>query len=286
MSAARPSELPTDEMRSEVERIFDSQSAERSEPILKLLAEIRVALNRGLIRAAEVLDGVWRVNEWVKKAILLHAKFAELADISPLRDRTQFDYDTLPPRYFGDGEWVRIGAGTVVRDGCYLGNGVTVMPQSAIAMGAWLGNGTVIDSHVTIGVCCQIEDRVQVSCGTNLGGVIEPLSSLPVVIMNDVTIGGNCGIYGSVHIGEGAVIAAGTIMTGMSRVYDFRRKTIFNAAPGEPLFIPPFAVVLPGARPLTKGAAADSGLMLHVPVIVGRRDEVDLESAFLAELMS
>ncbi len=285
MSAAEFSELHLRRMRSDVERLFDS-SAERTGQDLDLLAHVRAALNQGLIRVAEIRDGGWTVNEWVKKAILLHTRFAVLEDISLTRDGTHFDYDMLPLQHFNSRKWVRVGTGSVVRDGCYLGDGAAIMPQTTVAMGAWIGARSVIDSHVSVGVCCQIGDRVQVSCGTNLGGVIDPLSSLPVVIMDDVIIGGNCGIYGSVHVGEGVVVAAGTIISSMSRVYDFRRKTIFSAEPGEPLFIPPYAVVLPGARPLTKGAAEDSGLMLQVPVIVGRRDEVDLESGFLSDLMS
>jgi 2,3,4,5-tetrahydropyridine-2-carboxylate N-succinyltransferase len=274
-------------MRAEIERAFQATVPPPPGEIRSLLSSFRAALNRGSVRAAEIVDGKCQVHAWVKMGILLHARAGALVDASPFGDGTCFDYDTLPARRFSPGDSVRIPAGgSTIRDGAYLGHGVVCMPPCIVNIGAWIGEGTSIDSHVTIGVCAQIGAHVRISCGTNIGGVIEPLDAVPAIVSDHVVIGGNCGLYDGVFVGEGAILGAGTILSGMSRVYDFQNKRMFRAGQGQPLMIPPLSIVVPGARPISKGAAEGSGLLLQVPVIVGTRDQVDVSQDFLDDLMA
>jgi 2,3,4,5-tetrahydropyridine-2-carboxylate N-succinyltransferase len=159
------------------------------------------------------------------------------------------------------------------------------MPPSFVNIGAWVGRDTVLDSHVLVGACAQIGERVQIGCGVQVGGHIQPVESLPVIIGDDVVVGGQCGIYDGATVGDGAILCAGTILTAQTRVYDAMRKQIYTASPHRSLVIPPMAIVMPGARQLAKGKCEGSGLLVHVPVIVGYRDDASLSGSLLDELM-
>ena len=272
-------------LQAQIEVRFDSDSPANADDF-ELLRQFRESLNLGIVRAASLADGAWVVNPWVKKGILLHARWGRLCDVSPFEQRTHFDFDILPPRHFTPADRVRVpSGGTIVRDGCYLGPGVTCMPPSFVNLGCWIGPGVSLDSHVMIGPCSQIGEGARVSSGTQIGGVLSPLEAFPAIIGNHAVIGGNCGIYDGVFLGEGALIYAGTVLTAQSRVYDLRTKRMYRAGAGQPLTIPPGSIVMPGARPLTKGAGAGSGLLIQVPIIVGNTDTAENPEDLLADLM-
>lgn len=264
-------------LEERIAALFASGRPERTPENFALLAEFRAALNRGEIRVAEPEGERWRVHLWVRQAILLHVVLGVLQDTSSDGKGVSFELDTLPTRTFRVEDQVRLPpGGSWIRDGAYLAPGVICMPPVVVNMGVFVGRQTSLDSHVMIGLCAQIGEQVQISSGTQIGGVITPLNRLPNIIGDGVVIGGNCGIYDGIQVGPGAVIAAGTILTGQSRVYDLKHQRIYRSTPQQPLAIPPRAVVVPGAQPVVRGPAANSGLMIQVPVIVGYRDDPDL----------
>ncbi|HEU5249723.1 MAG TPA: 2,3,4,5-tetrahydropyridine-2,6-dicarboxylate N-succinyltransferase, partial [Thermoanaerobaculia bacterium] len=171
------------------------------------------------------------------------------------------------------------------RDGCYVAPGVTIMPPSYVNVGAWIGEGTMLDSHVLVGSCAQIGRRVHVSAGAQIGGVLEPVGELPVIVEDEVLVGGNCGVYEGAIIRERAVLAAGVIVTGGTPVYDVPRGEELRKRPGRPLEIPPGAVVVPGSRAIRQGRGLEWGLSLQTPVIVKYRDEKTDASATLEDLL-
>lgn len=251
-------------------------SAERS-AAREAFGRLREALSAGTVRAAEP-DGSapvgWRVNAWVKQGILLGFKFGDTVDASMDQGRWPFyDKDTLPLKRFANGAGVRIvPGGSAVRDGAYIAPGVICMPPMYVNIGAWIGEQSLIDSHALVGSCAQIGARVHVSAGAQVGGVIEPVGALPVIIEDDALIGGNTGIYEGAIIKARAVVAAGTVLTGSTPVYDLVRGEIIKPADGTPLIVPEGAVVVPGARAVTAGKGPDWGLALSTPVIVKYRD--------------
>lgn len=233
--------------------------------------ELKGQLNRGAARAAEPAADGWRVNVWVKQGILLGFRLGMLKQYKASAPFTFFDKDTLPTRAFTLADQVRlVPGGTSVRDGAYLAPGVICMPPAYINIGAWVGEGTMIDSHALVGSCAQIGRHVHLSAAAQVGGVLEPVNALPVIIEDDALIGGNCGIYEGTQIGTGAVLGAGVILTRSVAVYDLPRETIHRAEGEQPLRIPPNAVVVPGARRVRRGP--DWGLSLATPVIVKYRD--------------
>jgi 2,3,4,5-tetrahydropyridine-2-carboxylate N-succinyltransferase len=240
-------------------------------------AELRQVLSDGSVRAAEPDPATptgWRVNTWVKQGILLGFRSGALVDVSADHGRWPFfDKDTLPLRRFAVGDNVRVvPGGSTVRDGAYVAPGVICMPPMYINIGAWVGEGTLIDSHALVGSCAQIGRHVHISAAAQIGGVIEPVGALPVVIEDDVLVGGNTGIYEGAIVKARAVIAAGTILTGSTPLYDLPNMRIIKPEPGQPLVVPEGAVVVPGARAVTVGAGKDWGLSLATPVIVKYRD--------------
>jgi 2,3,4,5-tetrahydropyridine-2-carboxylate N-succinyltransferase len=240
-------------------------------------ARLRAALSEGIVRAAEPdpsAPGGWKVNAWVKQGILLGFRFGELADVSMDHGRLPFyDKDTLPLRRPGLAARVRIvPGGSAVRDGAYLAPGVICMPPMYVNIGAWIGEQSLIDSHALVGSCAQIGARVHVSAGAQIGGVIEPVGALPVIVEDDALIGGNTGLYEGAVIKARAVIAAGTVLTGSTPVYDLVRGDVIKPQPGHPLVVPEGAVVVPGARAVTVGKGSEWGLSLATPVIVKYRD--------------
>jgi 2,3,4,5-tetrahydropyridine-2-carboxylate N-succinyltransferase len=242
-------------------------------------ARLREALSSGTVRAAEP-DAAspigWRVNTWVKQGILLGFRFGDTVDASMDHGRWPFyDKDTLPMRKFPAGAQagVRIvPGGSSVRDGAYLAAGVICMPPMFINIGAWIGEGSLIDSHALVGSCAQIGARVHISAGAQIGGVIEPIGALPVIVEDDALVGGNTGIYEGAIIKTRAVIAAGTVLTGSTPVYDLVNGRIIKPTADRPLIIPEGAVVVPGARAVTAGKGPEWGLSLATPVIVKYRD--------------
>lgn len=263
------------------ERIQALAAAEfnRSDESLGVLAEFRAALNEGACRVAEAAGEGWLVNAWVKQGILLHGAYGRMSSLSD--SSHVFDSDVQPLRQVRDEENVRVACGAVVRDGVRLGQGAAVMSGSVVNMGVWLGDRTVVDSQSSVGLCAQIGDDVYIGTGVQIGGLVQPIPQLPVVICDEAVIAGSCGIYGRVIVGSGAALAAGVCLNHTSRVYDAVHRRYYKAKSGQPLVIPPQAIVVPGARPITQGPSAQSGLMLQVPVVVAYRDSAELDENLL-----
>jgi 2,3,4,5-tetrahydropyridine-2,6-dicarboxylate N-succinyltransferase len=241
-------------------------------------AALRTALSDGVVRAAEpdaTSPSGWKANAWVKRGILLGFRFGETIDMSINHGRWPFfDKDTLPLKAIGAADGVRVvPGGSSVRDGAYLGRAVICMPPMFINIGAYVGDETLIDSHALVGSCAQIGRRVHLSAGAQIGGVIEPVGALPVIIEDDVLVGGNCGVYEGAILKRRVVLAAGTILTGSTPLYDLPNDRIIEAAPGGPLVVPEGAVVVPGSRPVTSGRGREWGISVATPVIVKYRDE-------------
>jgi 2,3,4,5-tetrahydropyridine-2-carboxylate N-succinyltransferase len=238
---------------------------------------LRDELSLGKVRAAEPDASSptgWRVNVWVKQGILLGFRFGDIVDMGVAKGRWSFfDKDTLPMKRLEASSGVRIvPGGSSVREGAYLAPGVICMPPMYVNIGAWVGEGSMIDSHALVGSCAQVGARVHVSAGAQVGGVIEPVGALPVIIEDDALIGGNTGIYEGAVIKARAVVAAGTVLTGSTPVYDLVRGEIIKPSADRPLVIPEGAVVVPGARAVTAGKGTEWGLSLSTPVIVKYRD--------------
>jgi 2,3,4,5-tetrahydropyridine-2,6-dicarboxylate N-succinyltransferase len=240
-------------------------------------AQLREALSSGQVRAAEPDASSpvgWRVNTWVKQGILLGFKFGDITDVSMDHGRWPFyDKDTLPLKRPGLAAGIRIvPGGSAVRDGAYLAPGVICMPPMYINIGAYVGEQSLIDSHALVGSCAQIGARVHVSAGAQIGGVIEPVGALPVIIEDDALVGGNTGVYEGAIVKARAVIAAGTVLTGSTPVYDLVRGDIIKPTSDRPLVVPEGAVVVPGARAVSAGKGLEWRLSLATPVIVKYRD--------------
>jgi 2,3,4,5-tetrahydropyridine-2,6-dicarboxylate N-succinyltransferase len=256
--------------------VASGASADR-ETARAAFARLRDALSAGAVRAAEPDASSplgWRVNTWVKQGILLGFRFGETVDASMDHGRWPFyDKDTLPLKKFAAGAGVRVvPGGSSVRDGAYLGSGVICMPPMYVNIGAWIGEQSLIDSHALVGSCAQIGARVHVSAGAQIGGVIEPVGALPVIVEDEALIGGNTGIYEGAIIRKRAVVGAGTVLTGSTPVYDLVKGEIIKPAGDRPLVVPEGAVVVPGARAVTGGKGPEWGLALSTPVIVKYRD--------------
>ncbi len=238
---------------------------------------LRDALGNGTVRAAEPDASAptgWRVNAWVKKGILLGFRFGRLVDHSMDHGRWPFfDKDTMPLKHISLDRHIRlVPGGSAIREGAFVGKGVICMPPMYVNIGAYVGECTLLDSHVLIGSCAQIGEKVHVSAGAQIGGVIEPVGAMPVIVEDEALIGGNTGIYEGAVIKRGAVIGAGTIITRSTPVYDLPNGTIIKADGDLPIVIPERAVVVPGARAVTVGPGVEWGLSLATPVIVKYRD--------------
>jgi 2,3,4,5-tetrahydropyridine-2-carboxylate N-succinyltransferase len=245
-----------------------------------VLDELLDALEAGEIRAAERGDdGVWRAVEWVKRGILLGFRLGRLVDMSvPIKGAGHkfsfIDKHTFPPREFGERDGIRIvPGGSAIRRGAFVARGVVCMPPMYVNVGAYVGAGTMIDSHALVGSCAQIGERVHLSAAAQIGGVLEPVNASPVVIEDDVMVGGNCGVYEGTVVREKAVLAAGVVLTRGTPVYDLPRERVIKGSAESPLEIPAGAVVVPGARTVTAPWAAEHGLSLQTPVIVKYRDD-------------
>lgn len=263
-------------LQQRIEFLFGQVDADRDGARDAFFA-LRHAMSSGEVRAAEPdasAPGGWRVNTWVKQGILLGFRFGVTVDVSADHGKWPFyDKDTLILKKPGLESGVRIvPGGSTARDGAFIGQGVICMPPMFINIGAYIGEGSLVDSHALVGSCAQVGKRVHLSAAAQIGGVIEPVGALPVIIEDDVLVGGNTGIYEGAIIKERAVIAAGTVLTGSTPVYDLVHSRIIKPEPGQPLIVPAGAVVVPGARAVTVGQGKDWGLSLATPVIVKYRD--------------
>jgi len=259
-------------LQSEIERLA---SAEKFEPDARqTFLQFRDALTRGEIRAAERVDGAWRVNIWVKQGILIGFRLGELAQMGSGECLSFVDKDTFPSRKFTVEDRVRmVPGGSSARLGAYIAPSVICMPPTFINVGAYVDEGTLIDSHALVGSCAQIGKRVHLSAAAQIGGVLEPVNAAPVIIEDDVLIGGNCGVYEGTLVRAGAVLGAGTILTRSTPLYDVVRGEIYRATEDTALEVPGQAVVVPGSRAVGKGKAEEWGISLYTPVIVKYRDE-------------
>jgi len=261
-----------------IDRLSEAGAGAPRDEARQAFAMLRAALSAGTVRAAEPdpsASSGWRVNAWVKRGILLGFKFGETVDMSADHGRWPFaDKDTLPLRRIETGSAVRVvPGGSSIRDGAYIGRGVICMPPMFVNVGAYVGDDSMIDSHALVGSCAQVGARVHVSASAQIGGVIEPVGALPVIVEDDVLVGGNCGVYEGAILKRRVVLAAGTIITGSTPIYDLPNGRIIQAAPGEPLIVPEGAVVVPGTRPVSTGQGREWGLSVATPIIVKYRDE-------------
>jgi 2,3,4,5-tetrahydropyridine-2-carboxylate N-succinyltransferase len=275
---------------SQIERLFDEQPAQYSEEHFRLFGEFKNALNRGEVRAAEP-DGAaktgWRVNGWVKKGILLGFRMGSIVDMSSGSSDSAsanraaagavqqrfIDKSTYPLRAIGVGDGVRVvPGGSSIRDASFIGRGVVCMPPMFVNVGAYIGEGTMIDSHALVGSCAQIGRNCHISAGAQIGGVLEPVGALPVIVEDDVLVGGNSGVYEGTVVKRRAVLGTGTILNRSIPVYDLVREAVYNATDDEPLVIPEEAIVVPGSRAVSHAFGKNHGLSLQAAVIVKYRD--------------
>jgi 2,3,4,5-tetrahydropyridine-2,6-dicarboxylate N-succinyltransferase len=264
-------------MRIEIEALFEQKPSIYTEEHFALFQRFKQALNAGEIRSAEPSSEArsgWRVNPWVKKGVLLGFRMGAVVDMSVDATRQPFlDKATFPVKRFSARDGVRIvPGGSSIRDGCFVGRGVTCMPPMYVNVGAWVGDGTMVDSHALVGSCAQIGKNCHISAAAQIGGVLEPVGALPVIIEDDVLVGGNCGVYEGTVVKRRAVLGSGTILTRSTPVYDIVRGEVYAATDDEPLMIPEDAVVVAGSRAITHGPGKEWGVSLYTPVIVKYRD--------------
>ncbi len=264
-------------LSSEIGDLFAAGADADRERARDVFLRLREALSAGEVRAAEPdasTPSGWRVNPWVKQGILLGFRFGDVIDMSADHGKWPFfDKDTMPLKRFSAATGVRVvPGGSTVRDGAFLGQGVVCMPPMYINVGAYVGSGSLIDSHALVGSCAQIGQRVHVSAAAQIGGVLEPVGALPVIVEDDVLVGGNCGVYEGAVVKRRAVLASGTILTGSTPIYDLPNGRIIAPSSG-PLVVPEGAVVVPGTRPVISGKGKEWGLAVATPVIVKYRDE-------------
>ncbi|HTS09661.1 MAG TPA: 2,3,4,5-tetrahydropyridine-2,6-dicarboxylate N-succinyltransferase [Candidatus Eisenbacteria bacterium] len=263
-------------LKAAIERLSAQGEVERDPGARKTFLEFRDQLTQGKIRAAEKIDGRWIVNAWVKQGILLGFRLGALADMSA--GLSFIDKDTFPARQFAIADRVRVvPGGSSARVGAYVAPSVICMPPMFINVGAYVDEGTMVDSHALVGSCAQIGKRVHLSAAAQVGGVLEPVNAAPVIIEDDVLVGGNCGIFEGTLVRAKAVLGAGTILTRSTPLYDLVKGEVYRATAEAPLEVPENAVVVPGSRAVKKGKSPsrteDWNLSLYTPVIVKYRDE-------------
>jgi 2,3,4,5-tetrahydropyridine-2-carboxylate N-succinyltransferase len=259
-------------LQSEIELLYSSTDlpAEARATFL----DFRDALTHGEIRAADRINGDWKVNVWVKQGILLGFRLGELTQMGSGECLSFVDKDTFPARKFNVADRVRVvPGGSSARLGAYVAASVICMPPMFINAGAYVDEGTMIDSHALVGSCAQIGKRVHLSAAAQIGGVLEPVNAAPVIIEDDVLVGGNSGVYEGTLVRARAVLGAGTILTRSTPLYDLVRGEVYRATEERPLEVPEGAVVVPGSRAVNKGQAEEWGISLYTPVIVKYRDE-------------
>lgn len=258
-----------------------------SKEVKSILKDFVAGLNDGSIRSAEPDDnGSWKVNQWVKKGILQLFKHSVMKNMSNIHNFKFFDKDTLPVKPLDLKDGVRIvPGGSTIRTGCYVASGVICMPPMYINIGAYVDSGTMVDSHALVGTCAQIGKNVHISAAAQIGGVLEPAGARPVIVEDEVMIGGNCGVYEGVMLKKRAVLGSGVILTASTKVYDIVNNTILKSTPEKPLEIPENAVVIPGTRKIDSPFANEHGLSIASPIIIKYRDEkTDARTALTEDL--
>ena len=265
-------------LADDITELFSQGDSASKDAARELFAQLRLELSAGRVRAAEPDSASptgWRVNIWVKQGILLGIRFGDLVDVGIGKGRLPFfEKDTMPLKSLDVANDVRlVPGGSSIRDGAYLGKGIICLPPMFINVGAYVDDGALVDSHALVGSCAQIGKRVHLSAAAQIGGVIEPIGAMPVIVEDDVMVGGNCGVYEGAIVKRRAVLAAGTIITGSTPIYDLPNERIIKPERGQPLVVPEGAVVVPGARQVSVGAGREWGLSLATPVIVKYRDE-------------
>ena len=258
-----------------IEQAFAKPAAALGQEERDLCAFVIALLRRGEVRAAEPRDGRWVVNTWVKQAILVAMRAGRMVEIpSALPTQPFVDKDTMQPRPVSLADRIRlVPGGVAIRDGAYVAPGVVVIPPAYINIGAYVGENTLVDSNALVGSCAQVGKNVHISAAAQVGGVLEPAGAMPVVIEDDVLVGGNCGVYEGTWIRKRAVLGAGVILTASTRVYDLVHSRIYQASADAPLTIPEDAVVIPGSRPARGPFAQEHGLQVSTPLIIKYRDE-------------
>jgi 2,3,4,5-tetrahydropyridine-2,6-dicarboxylate N-succinyltransferase len=277
----------TTALRSELERFADGVPKGEEAAALEAFQALKAELNAGRVRAAERgPDGRWRANGWVKAGILLGFRLGLVRPAATGGPFPFFDKDTYPLRALGPEDGVRVvPGGSAIRDGCYVARGVVCMPPMYINVGAYVDEGTMIDSHALVGSCAQIGKRVHLSAAAQIGGVLEPAGALPVIIEDEVLVGGNCGVYEGTVVRERAVLAPGTLLTGGTVVFDLVHDRTYRRDGERPLEIPSGAVVVPGTRPVRSGPGTAAGISLYAPIIVKYRNEKTDTAVRLEELL-
>ncbi|MFL6448892.1 MAG: 2,3,4,5-tetrahydropyridine-2,6-dicarboxylate N-succinyltransferase [Bryobacteraceae bacterium] len=270
------SNVKTSELQQSIENLFERPPSSYSEEHRAIFSSFLHLLNSGSVRAAEPdssqLSG-WRVNTWVKKGILLGFRMGVIVDMTKGGSLPFFDKSTYPLKQIGADAGVRIvPGGSSIRDGSFIGRGVTCMPPMYINVGAYVDDGTMVDSHALVGSCAQIGRNCHISAASQIGGVLEPVGALPVIIEDEVLVGGNCGVYEGTIVKARAVLGSGTILNRSTPVYDLVRGEILRSSADQSLVIPEQAVVVSGTRRITQGMGAEWGLSLYTPVIVKYRD--------------
>jgi 2,3,4,5-tetrahydropyridine-2-carboxylate N-succinyltransferase len=274
-------------LQAELERFAAGVPRGEEPAALEAFRRLKAELNTGTVRAAERgPDGRWRANAWVKAGILLGFRLGQTGPAATGGPFPFYDKDTYPLRALGAEDGVRlVPGGSAIRDGCYVARGVVCMPPMYINVGAYVDEGTMVDSHALVGSCAQIGRRVHLSAAAQIGGVLEPAGALPVVIEDEVLVGGNCGVYEGTVVRERAVLAPGTLLTGGTAVFDLVHDRVYRREGDRPLEIPAGAVVVPGTRPVRSGPGRAAGISLYAPVIVKYRDEKTDTAVRLEELL-
>ena len=267
--------LSVTDLADEISRLFSQKDADRDRA-RSVFANLRAALSTGQVRAAEPDSSTstgWKVNKWVKQGILLGFRAGDVVAY-PNAGTPFLDKDTLPLKALDTSSDVRVvPGGSSIRDGAYIGRGVICMPPMYVNIGAYVDEESLIDSHALVGSCAQVGRRVHVSAGAQIGGVLEPVGALPVIVEDEALIGGNTGVYEGTVVQKRAVIGAGTVLTGSTPIYDLPKRRIIKSTDGLPVVIPEGAVVVPGARAVTAAIGQEWGLSLATPVIIKYRDD-------------
>jgi 2,3,4,5-tetrahydropyridine-2-carboxylate N-succinyltransferase len=269
--------IATERLEKHIEALFDAKPTQFTEEDRQVFREFKQELNAGRVRSAQPdpsQPGGWRTNAWVKKGILVGFRMGAIVDMSIDPVKQPFiDKDTYPVKRLGSGDGVRIvPGGSSIRDGSYIGRDVVCMPPMYVNVGAYVGDGTMVDSHALVGSCAQIGRNCHISAASQIGGVLEPVGAMPVIIEDEVLVGGNCGVYEGTIVKRRAVLGTGTILNRSTPLYDIVRGKVYLATESEALIVPDEAVVVAGARSVPRGVGLEWGISLYTPVIVKYRD--------------
>lgn len=274
-------------LQPDIERLFAlGPDCRHQSQAFETFTQFREALTSGDIRAAEKVDGTWRANVWVKQGILLGFRLGRMIEMGAAGAFTFVDKSTFPARRFEESDRVRVvPGGSTAREGAYVAPGVICMPPMFINVGAYVDEGTMVDSHALVGSCAQVGKHVHLSAAAQIGGVLEPINATPVIIEDDVLVGGNCGVYEGTQVLRRAVLGSGVILTRSTPLFDLVKGEIYRATEDQPLIVPENAVVVAGSRAVSKGKGSEWGLSLYTPVIVKYRDEKTDRGVELEDLL-